>query len=240
MAVEILPAKAAGRMRKILEKISASLVSAGIYLLHNRNTPRFSREEIRNLRLSFSQFGEDVGLDKWFDDFFQIRRGVYVDVGAFHPIRYSNTLLLYKKGWRGVNIDMNADKIALFKKLRPNDVNVHAAVNNASGTARALHSGLIEEMIFDPDGDVPVRRLNEILAETPYRRIDYLDIDCEGHDYDALQSIDLDLYQPKVITIEALETEAASRLDDYLSTKGYSLKEKFHYTLLFVRDKAKT
>lgn len=225
-------------MKAILEKISAWLVSTGIYLLHNRSTPKFSREEIRYLRLSFSQFGEDIGLGKWFDDFFKIQNGVYVDVGAFHPIFYSNTLLLHKKGWRGVNIDMNADKIALFKALRPGDVNVHAAANNVSGKARALHSGLVEEMVLDPKGDIPVRRLDEILAQTPFRKIDYLNIDCEGHDYDALQSIDLDLYQPKVITIEALGAEAASRLGDYLASQGYKFEEKFHYTLLFVRGKA--
>lgn len=225
-------------MKAIFERISASLVSAGIYILHNRNTPKFSREEIRFLRLSFSQFGEDIGLGRWFDQFFQINNGVYVDVGAFHPIYYSNTLLLHKKGWRGVNIDMNADKIALFKALRPGDINVHAAANNVSGTARALRSGLVEEMALDPTGDIPVRRLDDILAQTPFRKIDYLNIDCEGHDYDALQSIDLDLYQPKVITIEALGPQEASRLRDYLASKGYNFEEKFHYTLLFVRGKA--
>jgi hypothetical protein len=31
--------------------------------------------------------------------------GFFVDVGCFHPLFYSNTWKLYKKGWRGVNID---------------------------------------------------------------------------------------------------------------------------------------
>ena len=79
-------------MKAILEQISALLVSAGICLLHNRNTPKFSHEEIRYLRLSFSQFGEDIGLEKWFYEFFQIENGIYVDAGAYHPIHYSNTL----------------------------------------------------------------------------------------------------------------------------------------------------
>jgi FkbM family methyltransferase len=222
-------------MKAILEKIFASLVSIGIHRLHNRNTPKFSREEIRYLRLSFSAFGEDIGLGRWFDEFFHIQNGVYVDAGAYHPIHCSNTLLLHKKGWRGVSIDMNADKIALFNALRPGDVNVHAAVSNVSGKARALRSGLVEEMVLDPNGDIPVRRLDDILASTSFRKIDYLNIDCEGHDYDALRSIDLDLYQPKIITIEALGEEASSRLGDHLASKGYTLEEKFHFTLLFVR-----
>jgi len=171
-------------MKALLGKISALLVSIGINLLHNRNTPIFSREEIRYLQLSFSQFGEDIGLARWFDEFFQIQKGVYVDVGAFHPIHFSNTLLLHKKGRRGVSIDMNTEKIGLFESLRPGDVNVYAAANNVSGKARALHSGLVEEMVLDPKGDIPVRRLDDILAQTSFRKIDYLD--CEGHDYDVL------------------------------------------------------
>src|SRR5690349_18388101 len=143
-------------MKVALLKLFAWLVSAGIYLLHNRNTLWFSREELRHVHLSFSQFGEDIGLAKWFDELFRIQRGIYVDVGAYHPIHFSNTLLLHKKGWRGVNIDMNADKIALFNKFRPDDVNVHAAVSNVAGKARALDSGLVERFISDPSGSIPV------------------------------------------------------------------------------------
>lgn len=226
-----------GSMKAIIEKILASLVGTGIHLLHNRKTYKFAREEIRYLRFSFSQFGEDIGLERWFEEFFHIQKGVYVDAGAFHPIHCSNTLLLHKKGWHGVSIDMNADKIAVFNALRPSDLNICAAVSNVSGMARALHSGLVEEMVIDPNGDIPVRTLDDILAQTGFRQIDYLNIDCEGHDYDALRSIDLDLYQPKIITIEALGAEASSRIGSYLASKGYTFEEKFHFTLLFVRRK---
>ena len=93
-------------------------------------------------------------------------------------------------------------------------------------------------MIHDPNGSIPVRTLNDILAPTPYRTIDYLNIDCEGHDYEALQSIDLDAYRPKIITIEALDETSAAKLREYLISKGYALEEKLHFTLLFVRQRA--
>lgn len=222
-------------MKMLAENFFASLVSAGIHRLHNRDTPKFSREELRYLRLSFSQFGEDIGLVRWFEDYFHIQRGVYVDAGAFHPIHCSNTLLLYKKAWRGVNIDMNEEKIARFNELRPGDVNVHAAVGSQAGHASSARSGLVEQMILDSSGKIPVRRLDDILAQTPFQKIDYLNIDCEGNDFDALQSINLDLYQPKIITIEAWGAEERSRLSSYLAAKGYSLEEQFHYTMLFAQ-----
>jgi FkbM family methyltransferase len=222
-------------MKRFLEKTSAALVSIGVHLLHNRDTPAFSREELRYLRLSFSAFGEDIGLARWFSEDFPTEEGVYVDVGAFHPIHCSNTLLLHKRGWRGVNIDMNADKIALFNQLRPDDVNVHSAVSSAPGKARSYRSGLVESMSLDPEGDIPVRRLDDILAQTPFRKIDYLNIDCEGHDYEVLQSIDLSVYQPRIITIEALGPAETERLSGYLPPFGYEHKETFHFTMLFVR-----
>ncbi len=223
-------------MKSFFENAAAYLVSTGLHWLHNRSTPAFSREEIRHLRLSFSQFGEDIGLQRWFDEHFKITRGIYVDVGAYHPIQFSNTLLLHKNGWRGVNIDMNADKISMFKQLRPDDVNVHSAVSNSQGWARSKRSGLVEEMEEDPHGTIPVRPLNDILSETSFQKIDYLNIDCEGHDFEVLQSVDLDSYQPKVITIEALGQAEEFRLRDYLVARSYAPKEVFHYTTLFVRE----
>lgn len=222
-------------MKAAIENIFAWLVSAGINRLHNRTTPKFSREEIRYLRLSFSQFGEDIALVRWFDEHFKIRRGIYVDVGAFHPVHCSNTLLLHKNGWRGVNIDMNAEKIARFNALRPGDLNVHAAVSNTPGSATSHRSGLVERMVLDPKGSIPVRRLDDILAQTAFREIDYLNIDCEGHDFEVLQSIDLEQYRPKIITIEVWEAEQSVPLAEYLAPKGYIQKEQLHYTLLFVK-----
>ena len=53
-------------------------------------------------RISYSQFGEDL----WLADYFSDKRdGFYVDVGAFDPANVSNTLLLYRRGWRGINIE---------------------------------------------------------------------------------------------------------------------------------------
>ena len=55
-----------------------------------------------NPRYSFSQEGEDLLIDRMFDG---QSVGFYVDVGAHHPTRFSNTYLLYLRGWRGINID---------------------------------------------------------------------------------------------------------------------------------------
>ena len=50
--------------------------------------------------------------------------GKYVDIGCYHPIKYSNTALLYKKGWTGINIDLNKTSIDLFNFTRLRDKNI--------------------------------------------------------------------------------------------------------------------
>jgi hypothetical protein len=58
------------------------------------------------------------------------KKGFYVDVGAHHPLRFSNTYLFYKKGWRGINIDATPGSMKLFNKIRPEDTNIESPVSN--------------------------------------------------------------------------------------------------------------
>src|SRR5438045_8009791 len=86
-----------------------------------KRTKGLSREEWKHVNLSFSQFGEDLAVLRHFED----RVGYFVDVGAHHPIRLSNTYLLYRCGWSGINVDANPDGIELFRKKRPRDLTIH-------------------------------------------------------------------------------------------------------------------
>jgi len=85
---------------------------------------------IRNYKFYFSgrsQLGEEKKLLTYFK---KKNQGTYVDLGCFHPTRHNNTFEFYKKGWRGINIDLNPLTIDLFDFLRPNDINVCAAISN--------------------------------------------------------------------------------------------------------------
>ena len=57
----------------------------------------------------------------------------YVDIGAHHPIDRNNTQLLFQKGWKGINIEVDQFGIDLFNFLRPNDLNILSAVSNYDG-----------------------------------------------------------------------------------------------------------
>lgn len=75
----------------------------------------------------YSHYGEDAILNYIFKT---QQKGFYVDVGCYHPDLFSNTKYLYKKGWRGINIDANSDTIALFDKARSNDINLNIAISD--------------------------------------------------------------------------------------------------------------
>ena len=109
-----------------------------------------------NLRLyknnSYSQEGEDLILHKIFPD---KKNGFYVDIGAHHPFRFSNTYYFYRKGWRGVNIDAAPGSMKLFNKYRSRDINIEAAISNK-----------IETLTYYKFNDPALNTFDKDLAQT--------------------------------------------------------------------------
>ena len=58
----------------------------------------------RYVKKSYSISGVDLVIDRIFRN---KKKGVYIDIGCNHPIKYNNTYLLYKNGWAGINFDIN-------------------------------------------------------------------------------------------------------------------------------------
>ena len=90
----------------------------------------YYRPKIFLPRKSYSTFGEDKFISKFFKS---KKKGFYVDVGCYHPIVGSNTQILFKKKWNGINIDVSSLSVELFKKARPKDININLAVSNKKG-----------------------------------------------------------------------------------------------------------
>ncbi len=169
---------------------------------------------------SYAQEGEDLILQRLLDNQGQ---GFYVDVGAHHPKRFSNTYLLYKRGWSGINIDATPGSMRAFGRQRPRDINLEIAVANNPATLTfyifddpALNT-FDEALAHDRNATtafrivdqkrIPTRRLRDILAEylPADRSIDVLSIDAEGFDFDVLQSNDWEKFRPRYVLVECLE-----------------------------------
>ena len=111
-------------LKKIFFK---SKLTYKIYLYYNL----YIRHKGFIKRERYSQWGEDQFIAQYFKD---QEKGIYLDIGCFNPFMYSNTCLLYKKGWNGINIDINPTSIELFNIARPDDINICTTINDEKKT----------------------------------------------------------------------------------------------------------
>ena len=65
--------------------------------------------------------------------------GFYLDIGSQHPISNNNTYLLHKRGWKGINIDLDKRNIDLFNMERLNDININCAISDTDGESELFY-----------------------------------------------------------------------------------------------------
>lgn len=201
----------------------------------------------------YSQSGEDIIISKLLPQ----RKGFFVDVGAFHPKRYSNTYVLYRRGWRGINIEPSPRGVSLFKLFRGRDITIQAGVSEKEEIRtyyRFSHPGMntfsreqAQEVQkknwvrFLGTSEVSCLPLSTILEtyvpkNTP---LDLLTIDVEGLDLLVLHSNDFTRFSPKVIAIEVLDFTPAYPQNNptylFLTQRGYVLHAYTGLTLIFTR-----
>lgn len=223
-----------GVLKKSLMKIFPDRFILGTYALKDMFTRRI---------ISYSFEGEDIVLNNIFED---QKKGFYVDIGANHPNKFSNTYLFYKKGWCGINIDATPGSMMLFNIFRKRDINLEVPVSNN------LHP--LKYYIFDEPG---INSFSEQLSverekTTNYKIIktiemkpssikaimdmhlpentviDFMSVDVEGFDFNVLQSNDLDKYKPRVIVVEQMLDSCRSIKESEI----YNFLKKLQYALV--------
>lgn len=188
---------------------------------------------------SFSSAGEDmilrhiIGSDK--------QDGFYVDVGAFHPVRFSNTYFFYLNGWRGINIEARPGSQILFDKVRGRDINLEIGISTEPGemiyyvigedsTMNSFSREFLEhiDMLREVKRQIPVPMLP--LAEVldrhlpPGQVIDFMNVDVEGHDMSVLKSNDWDRFRPKLVIVEDEQVvQRESEIVGFMEECGYEV-----------------
>jgi FkbM family methyltransferase len=201
---------------------------------------------------SYSQEGEDMILRRIFEG---QEKGFYVDVGAHHPRRFSNTYYFYKLGWAGVNLEPNPDALIAFKTDRPRDTNLQVGISDVKSVLKyysfdepALNTfdeSVVKSRLADTSykviqiADVAVERLDTVLKEYLPRdqAIDFLTVDVEGLDLAVLRSNDWHLFRPKYVLAEALnmtlEEAIKGDLVLFMRAQGYALFARTYNTIIF-------
>ena len=205
-------------------------------------------------RVAYSQEGEDLILERLFEKHVH---GFYVDVGAHHPTRFSNTYIFYLKGWSGLNIDAAPGSMKAFQRLRPRDTNIEVAVAGKQQSLslyiyndEALNSTIPpEERCIDRSRhqvvgkiSVPARPLAELLAVfvPDQQHIHFLTIDVEGMDLQVLRSNDWKRFRPTYVLAEELRGIGdETSIVKYMNAQHYSLYCRTMNTIFFLDDLAR-
>jgi hypothetical protein len=213
-------------------------------------------------RLSFSQDGEDIVLHSLFETIPPVAR-FYVDVGAYHPKRFSNTYFFYRQGWRGINIDAMPGSMKVFEQDRPRDINLETAIsaipqiltyhmfrepclNTLDDEVASNRCKSVSNPLYQPIGTSRIKTstLTEILEQNlpPGQRVGFLNVDAEGLDLDILRSLDFMKYPPQYILVEhklligSKEKNEESEIVDFLSRKGYQIVGRTYRTSIFLSE----
>jgi len=205
---------------------------------------------IKNL-FKGSQFNEDLKILKIFK-----KKGLYVDIGCYHPVKYNNTYRMFKLGWKGMNIDLNPLSIELFNVARPTDLNICAAVSNKKvgnlyfdhelspqNTLEKNHVVFYEKTFgtkIKKLKKIKTRKLSDIFNKNRIHKVDFLNIDVEGHELNILKSINLKKFDIKVICIEILKHNLkaiieSKRVIRHLNKNGFKFKFSVGINFIFIR-----
>lgn len=206
---------------------------------------------------SYSQEGEDMILKAIYEQR-KNYKGFFVDVGAHHPVRFSNTRYFYKRGWRGINIEPTPTAIRGFRMLRSRDINLNIGVGPTKGELKfycfnepALNSFSkeVSERIDKKQSkykiikelNIQVLPLSEVfdtyLPENT--KIDFMTIDVEGLDYQVLLSNNWDKYKPDILLVEEnvnVDNINDSPIYNFLKEKGYRFFAKTLRTCFYRCD----
>lgn len=193
---------------------------------------------------SYSQWGEDLIIDNLLG---RKKKGVYIDIGAYDPTRFSNTKRFYLRGWRGINIEPDPIRIKKFYKERSKDINLNIGIANKNS--------VLNFFIFDPQTlstfsearakdyqnqgynltstiKIKVRKLGYVLEKHRVNSVDFFNIDTEGSDYEVLKSNNWNKFRPMIVCIEA-SGSTGNNLEKLLSGLGYKKVYKTKTNLIF-------
>ena len=209
---------------------------------------------------SYSQVGEDIIVNYLFNSL-TITKLSYLDIGVNHPVISNNTYFFYSRGSRGVCIEPDPYLYKIVKDTRKNDVVLNCGIgfNESSSSAfytfperysgwntfslseartREIESGIK----IQNTSHVPLRSINNIIAENFTGYPNYISIDVEGLDLEILQSFDFEKYRPEIFCVETVTFDVQHRgtkiveIVDFMKTKGYFVYADTYVNTIFCRE----
>jgi FkbM family methyltransferase len=180
---------------------------------------------------SYAQWGDDVLVWEYFKE---RTDGVFLEAGANNPKSLSQTYLLEKRGWTGVLVEPVPECCEKLRAERQGSRIFQNALGSPDqrgtlrlsipGGASELTSALKEGEQAGADDEVfeaELITLTEVLDAAEVPQLDYLSLDLEGMELEALQGLDFKRFKPDLIIVEdRLDRLSRHR---FLKATGYKL-----------------
>jgi len=179
--------------------------------------PRYSRPALQDL-------------DRKLAPYLSFDGGFFVEAGANDGYTQSNTYYLERfRGWRGILIEPVPELAERCRRERPRSRVVSCALvspdwpaptvsmrtanlmslvrgamkSDAADAAHVERGARVQGGIAVGEVETPARTLSSVLDEAGAARIDFLSLDVEGYERQALDGLDLERHRPAWILVEA-------------------------------------
>ena len=185
---------------------------------------------------SYAQNFEDVLLWRALAS---IERGVYIDIGAQHPIDDSVSMAFYEKGWRGIHVEPVPYYAELLRSHRQGEIVIQAALSSKKGRMRFFelpNTGLstgsadvirrhIDSGLHGTELIVETITLASIFSRLGGKDIHWMKVDVEGMELEVLRGWRQSKVRPWVVVVESTlpnsKIEAFEAWEPELVARGY-------------------
>ena len=208
---------------------------------------------LRACSATYSQCGEDAVIASLFSR--EEEPQYYLDLGCYHPMKWSNTYLFYRRGWRGVCVDASNLYAKDWQKFRPQDNHIMAAVVPTANhrviefnqeTGSAATSFVKTEQLANYNSDAnPANMASVAITElanwwTFSTPPEIISSDLEGLDEAVWMSFPFGSFRPRVIIIEVhnffQDLEKHSPLRERLEKFNYKLYAITGPSIIYLRS----
>lgn len=165
------------------------------------------------------EYGECAWLWSHYREYFLVPQ-YYVDVGCADPIVGSNTAWLRDIGWKGLHIDGDSSWIPKW-----NGQMIHAVIHTDPEVYFESNPVACLSRCGDAPPNTQTKRLDQILFANNVDRIGFMSIDCEGKEFEVLESMDRFPTLPPFIVSEYNTAGIGEdfRVRDYLTERGFQV-----------------
>ena len=164
--------------------------------------------------------------------------GFFVEAGAYDGYTFSVSYLFEGIGWTGVLVEALADRASECSERRRSSKVVNAVLSHpdAPSTVTFARDATVEwnsaVAAGGERGDVVQTTTLDDVLEGHTDAIDFVVLDLEGHELQALEGFDLDRWKPSLLLVE---DNGDDRVQERLRSHGYARVAQLAQNDLFIR-----